>query len=63
MFVGGNEGLAEVTGVGDGAQNLERGDWVTVRHEGEPGWHLEKRCKFEGGSAVEGAEAPRDCRR
>lgn len=31
MFVGGNEGLAEVTGVGDGVNNLERGDWVVMK--------------------------------
>ena len=31
VFVGGNEGLAEVTGVGDGVRNLERGDWVVMK--------------------------------
>jgi trans-2-enoyl-CoA reductase len=31
VFVAGNEGLAEVTGVGDGVQNLERGDWVVMK--------------------------------
>ena len=31
VFVGGNEGLAEVTGVGDGVNNLERGDWVVMK--------------------------------
>jgi len=31
VFVGGNEGLAEVTGVGDGVKNLERGDWVVIK--------------------------------
>jgi len=31
VFVGGNEGLAEVTGVGNGVKNLERGDWVVMK--------------------------------
>ena len=31
MFVGGNEGLAEVTGVGDDVKNLERSDWVVIK--------------------------------
>ncbi|KAI0272639.1 hypothetical protein BC834DRAFT_857625 [Gloeopeniophorella convolvens] len=30
-FVGGNEALAEVAGVGDGVRGLERGDWVIMR--------------------------------
>jgi mitochondrial enoyl-[acyl-carrier protein] reductase / trans-2-enoyl-CoA reductase len=31
LFVGGNEGLAEVTHVGQGVECLERGDWVVMR--------------------------------
>ncbi|KAH9993668.1 hypothetical protein BJV74DRAFT_877736 [Russula compacta] len=31
VFVGGNEGLAEVTGVGEGVRSLERGDWVVMK--------------------------------
>lgn len=31
VFVGGNEGLAKVTGVGEGVGSLERGDWVVMK--------------------------------
>jgi NADPH:quinone reductase-like Zn-dependent oxidoreductase len=31
LYVGGNEGLAEVTNVGSGVKGLERGDWVVMR--------------------------------
>ena len=31
VFVGGNEGLGEVTSVGEGVKNLERGDWVVMK--------------------------------
>ena len=30
VFVGGNEGLAEVVDVGDNVRGLQKGDWVTV---------------------------------
>ncbi|KAH9967355.1 NAD(P)-binding protein [Russula dissimulans] len=31
VFVGGNEGLAEVTDVGEGVRSVERGDWVVMK--------------------------------
>jgi mitochondrial enoyl-[acyl-carrier protein] reductase / trans-2-enoyl-CoA reductase len=31
VFVGGNEGLAEVTNVGEGVRGLQRGDWVVMK--------------------------------
>jgi trans-2-enoyl-CoA reductase len=31
VFVGGNEGLGEVTSVGEGVKNLKRGDWVVMK--------------------------------
>ena len=31
LFVGGNEGLGEVTGVGESVKNLKRGDWVVMK--------------------------------
>jgi NADPH:quinone reductase-like Zn-dependent oxidoreductase len=31
VFVGGNEGLAEVTDVGEGVRNLQCGDWVVMK--------------------------------
>ena len=31
VFVGGNEGLGEVTGVGEGVRTLKRGDWVVMK--------------------------------
>ena len=31
VFVGGNEGLGEVTGVGEGVKSLKRGDWVVMK--------------------------------
>ncbi len=31
IFMAGNEGLAEVTSVGDGVKGLERGDWVVMK--------------------------------
>jgi trans-2-enoyl-CoA reductase len=31
VFVGGNEGLAEVTSVGEGVMSLQRGDWVVMK--------------------------------
>jgi mitochondrial enoyl-[acyl-carrier protein] reductase / trans-2-enoyl-CoA reductase len=31
VFVGGNEGLGEVTDVGEGVKNLKRGDWVIMK--------------------------------
>ncbi|KAH9989857.1 NAD(P)-binding protein [Russula vinacea] len=31
VFVGGNEGLGEVTGVGEGVRGLKRGDWVVMK--------------------------------
>lgn len=31
VFVGGNEGLGEVTSVGEGVKSLKRGDWVVMK--------------------------------
>lgn len=31
LFVGGNEGLGEVTDAGEGVKSLERGDWVVMK--------------------------------
>ena len=31
VFVGGNEGLGEVTSVGEGVKGLKRGDWVVMK--------------------------------
>jgi trans-2-enoyl-CoA reductase len=31
VFVGGNEGLGEVTSVGEGVRSLRRGDWVVMK--------------------------------
>ena len=31
VFVGGNEGLAEVMDLGEGVRNLQRGDWVVIK--------------------------------
>src|SRR5712671_1744458 len=31
VFVGGNEGLAEITDVGEGVRSVERGDWVIMK--------------------------------
>jgi len=31
VFVGGNEGLGEVTSVGEGVNSLKRGDWVVMK--------------------------------
>lgn len=31
VFVGGNEGLGEVTSVGEGVRSLKRGDWVVMK--------------------------------
>src|SRR6266702_590151 len=31
LFVAGNEGLAEVTSIGNGVKGLERGDWVVMK--------------------------------
>jgi trans-2-enoyl-CoA reductase len=31
VFVGGNEGLAEVMDVGEGVRDLRRGDWVVMK--------------------------------
>jgi len=31
VFVGGNEGLGEVTDVGEGVKNLKCGDWVIMK--------------------------------
>lgn len=31
VFVGGNEGLGEVTSVGEGVRGLKRGDWVVMK--------------------------------
>lgn len=38
MFVAGNEGLAEVTQVGQGVSGLERGEWVVVSKQQAGTW-------------------------
>lgn len=64
VFVGGNEGLGEVTSVGEGVKGLKRGDWVVMKapqvgtwrsaanvHEGQ----VLKVPRFEGLSEVNAA--------
>jgi len=38
VFVGGHEGLAEVTDVGEGVRSVERGDWVVMRESQVGTW-------------------------
>lgn len=38
IFVGGNEGLAEVTDIGDGVSTLTRGDWVVMIKQQSGTW-------------------------
>jgi hypothetical protein len=64
MFVGGNEGLAEVTRVGEGVEGLGRGDWVVMRASQVGTWrsaanvreaHLLKVPRLRGLSEVNAA--------
>lgn len=38
VFIGGNEGLAEVRAVGEGVEGLEEGDWVVMRKAQSGTW-------------------------
>jgi mitochondrial enoyl-[acyl-carrier protein] reductase / trans-2-enoyl-CoA reductase len=64
LFVGGNEGLAEVTRVGRGVESLKRGDWVVMRASQVGTWrsaanlregHLLKVPRLQGLSEVNAA--------
>jgi mitochondrial enoyl-[acyl-carrier protein] reductase / trans-2-enoyl-CoA reductase len=64
VFVGGNEGLAEVTDVGEGVTGLQRGDWVVMKASQMGTWRsaanlreeqLLKVPKLEGLSEVNAA--------
>jgi mitochondrial enoyl-[acyl-carrier protein] reductase / trans-2-enoyl-CoA reductase len=64
VFVGGKEGLAEVTRVGEGVESLRRGDWVVMRANQVGTWrsaanvregHLLKVPRLEGLSEVNAA--------
>jgi trans-2-enoyl-CoA reductase len=38
VFIGGNEGVAEVTVLGDSVSDLKVGDWVTIRRQQVGTW-------------------------
>lgn len=42
MYVGGNEGLAEVTEVGSGVEGLTKGDWVIMTRPQAGTWSSNK---------------------
>ncbi|KAF9054335.1 trans-2-enoyl-CoA reductase [Panaeolus papilionaceus] len=47
VFVAGNEGLAEVTAVGDGVSNLSVGDWVIMTKQQAGTWATDRNVKAE----------------
>ncbi|KAI9464553.1 hypothetical protein BJY52DRAFT_825626 [Lactarius psammicola] len=55
LFVAGNEGLAEVTSVGNGVKGLERGDWVVMKASQVGTWR--SAANLLEGQALEGTEA------
>jgi mitochondrial enoyl-[acyl-carrier protein] reductase / trans-2-enoyl-CoA reductase len=64
VFVGGNEGLGEVTSVGEGVKSLKRGDWVVMKAPQLGTWrsaanvregHVLKVPRLEGLSEVNAA--------
>lgn len=47
VFVGGNEGLAEVTGVGDGVSGFEVGEWVVMGKQQTGTWRSSANVSVE----------------
>ncbi|KAJ3749825.1 hypothetical protein EV360DRAFT_56719 [Lentinula raphanica] len=48
VFVGGNEGLAQVVDVGEGVQGLENGDWVVMDQPQLGTWSTSRNVPFHG---------------
>jgi trans-2-enoyl-CoA reductase len=47
VFIGGNEGLAEVVRIGDGVTGLQEGDWVIMKKQQAGTWCTEKNVQVD----------------